>query len=225
MSAPRIVLASASPRRRRLIAWLGVPVSITAVDTPEDLSAPLPPERLSASLAAEKAIAARPSAGDDSLVLTFDTIVVDDGTVLGKPADEAEAARMLEQLSARTHEVTTGVALLAPGATDPETFTVTTRVSMRALTRDDIATWIARGESTGCAGAYNIEHHLASVADDECYQNVAGLPLCHLYAALASGGPDLVPGALTVPVSACDRALGRTCLLGPRVCAVAGQAR
>lgn len=218
MSVPSAVLASASPRRRRLIGWLGIEVSHAAADTPEDLTAALAPPDLAASLAAEKAIAARAALGGEALVLAFDTVVVSDGSVLGKPADADDARRMLRSLAGRTHDVVTGVALLPAGVDVPDTFAVTTAVQMRALDAAAIESWIARGEALGCAGAYNIEHHLASVAEDECFQNVAGLPLCHLYAELASGRAGRVPQGLTPPVAACDAALGRRCLLGPRVC-------
>jgi hypothetical protein len=118
------------------------------------------------------------------------------------------------------HEVVTGVALLPVRADVPDTFAVITPVAMRDLSEEAIERWTAGDECLGCAGAYNIEHHLASVGDDQCYQNVAGLPLCHLYRELASGRAGEPPAGLTAPVAACDTALGRRCTLGPRVCAV-----
>ena len=96
---------------------------------------------------------------------------------------------------------------------------------MRQLSDADIDAWMAHGTFLGCAGAYNIEAQVAEVALDECYQNVAGLPLCHLYAALAND-PELraaLPGQPAVPVAACDAALGRRCRLGPCVAAPARQ--
>ncbi len=215
-----VTLASASPRRRRLIAWLGFIPHVTSVETPEDLTSPLSadPPRLVATIAAEKAFAARDGGTGSELVLAFDTVVVHAGRVLGKPVDVADAWRMLRELSGGVHEVVTGVALLAPGFVEPLTFPVTTLVSMRGLDDAAIERWLGAGEALGCAGAYNIEHHLASVAEDECYQNVAGMPLCHLYAALAGGALGTPPLGLTPPVMACNAALGRRCRLGPRVC-------
>ncbi|MGB4592597.1 MAG: Maf family protein [Coriobacteriia bacterium] len=212
---PAVVLASASPRRRRLIGWLGLDVAVTSVETAEDLAVPLVPAALTAAIAAEKALEVP---ADGRLVLAFDTIVVLDDKVLGKPADETDARRMLRALSGRAHEVVTGVALCEPDSNDIRTFSVTTRVDMHALSHDEIDAWIAQGECLGCAGAYNIERHLASVGVDECFQNVAGLPLCHVYAALAEGDVRGLPEGLTRPVEACDATLGRTCALGPRVC-------
>lgn len=217
MDRTDLVLASASPRRRRLVGWLGVPVHVTAADVPEDLTRPLPPEQLAASLAGEKAKAAR-AQGARGLVLAFDTIVVHDGDVLGKPADRADARRMLEALSGGTHEVVTGVALLPAGALEADTFAVTTPVTMKALSEEEIERWVAGDEVLGCAGAYNIEHHLASVEDTECFHNVAGMPLCHLYRELASGRAGEPPRGLISPRAACDAALGRACLLGPTLC-------
>jgi hypothetical protein len=79
---------------------------------------------------------------------------------------------------------------------------------------------MAAGEYMGCAVAYNIEGQVAEVTLDECHQNVAGLPLCHLYAALTcDDAPECAPNGLTSPVAACDAALGRNCRLGPRVIA------
>lgn len=217
MDAPSFVLASASPRRRRLVAWLGVPVTTCATDIPEDISAPLPPAELARGIAADKALAAREQ-GARGTVLAFDTVVVHGENVLGKPADREDARRMLGGLAGGLHEVVTGVALLSEGASSPDTFAVTTPVKMRDLTEDQLEQWVSGDECLGCAGAYNIEHHLASVAADQCFQNVAGLPLCHLYRELASGRAGEIPAGLTPPLEACDAALGRTCLLGPVLC-------
>lgn len=190
-------------------------MDVTSVDTPENLDVPLVPAALASGIAAEKALEA-PT--DDRLTLAFDTIVVLDAEVLGKPTDADDARRMLRALSGRTHEVVTGVALREPQSEDVRTFSVTTHVDMRTLSDAEIDTWIAEGECMGCAGAYNIERHLASVGLDECFQNVAGLPLCHVFSALSEDDVRGVPEGLSRPIAACDAALGRTCELGPRVC-------
>jgi len=212
-----VILASASPRRRRLLAWLGLPYDSIATETDEDLDSPLRrvPPVLARSLAAEKARAARAacSAGR-ATVLAFDTIVVLDRRVLGKPKDRDDAARMLGELSGRSHSVITGVAVLHEGQPEPVTFAVTTPVEMRALDEATLAEWLAGDEALGCAGAYNIEKHLARVKDGECYQNVAGLPLCHLYEKLKRLGVE----GLEAPVGACETARGVECALGRRLC-------
>ncbi|MDI6692087.1 MAG: Maf family protein [Anaerosomatales bacterium] len=214
----RIVLASASPRRQRLIEWLCVPFVVRPTDVDEPLDLPLSPEELATHLAASKALSGARHAKTDEVVLGFDTLVVLDGVLMGKPTSDEEARSMLSRLSGRHHQVVTGVAIAVRGAL-ARSFAVTTDVEMRTLTPDEVEGWIARGEHLGCAGAYNIEHHLARVTDDECFQNVAGLPLCHLYAELASGRLARLPG-LTPPVARCDAALGRACTLGPRVCGI-----
>lgn len=223
--APPLLLASQSPRRRRLLSLLGLPFSAVSVDTPESLDSPLAsdPPALAVSLAAEKAAAVREQGLEPSgITLCFDTIVALDEAVLGKPHDTDDAWRMLRALSGRTHRVITGVALLLPAEKLPRTFSVVTQVVMRPLDDDAIVKWMNAGEYLGCAGAYNIEAQVALVTEDECHQNVAGIPLCHLHAALAAlhrENPDVVPREPTVPIAACDAALGRRCQLGPRVVA------
>lgn len=221
----RIVLASASPRRRRLMSWLELPFETTHVETPEDLNTPLAsdPPALACSLAEEKAHAARATGHfDDALLLTFDTIVVLDSRVLGKPLDATHGREMLHELSGRTHHVVTGCALQCPGAEKPSAFAVTTNVQMHDLSERDIEAWMERGEYLGCAGAYNIEAQVAAVTTTECHQNVAGLPLCHLAAALRGDlpgvrRPECIHAVPASPVATCDKALRRSCKLGPRV--------
>jgi septum formation protein len=210
-----LLLASASPRRRRLIEWLGIPVEVTSVDTPEELDSPLAvdPAALATFIAVEKAVAAAPLAEAGQLVLACDTIVVHEGVVLGKPTDLEDAYRMLRSLSGGEHEVVTGVALLS-GDGEPHAFPVVTRVRMHELTRQDLDVWAARGELLGCAGAYNIESHLATVELSECYRNVMGLPLCHIYLAMASGEIEGVPAGLRSPLAACDADRCVNCALG-----------
>jgi septum formation protein len=212
---PSILLASASPRRRRLLAWLGAAYDVACVDTAEDLDSPLKavPPVLARSIAAEKAVAARAEFGGESAIVTCDTIVLSERRILGKPADVEDAFAMLRTLSGRVHDVITGVAIVLPGSKTPTTFAVTTPVQMNELSEPELLAWADKGELLGCAGAYNIESHLASVDDDHCYQNVAGLPLCHLYRELVRLG---VRG-LTSPVAACDEARCVECRLGPRI--------
>lgn len=220
MESTSIVLASASPRRRRIIGWLGLDLRLASADTPEDLTVDLPPAELAMSIAADKALAVAADAPAET-VLAFDTIVVDRGRSLGKPLDRDDARRMLDELAGGVHEVVTGVAILPAGADSPLTFAVTTPVTMRSLPSEAVETWLAGDEVLGCAGAYNIEHHLASVADEDCFNNVAGMPLCHVYRELADGRAGTVPPGLTAPVTVCDATLGRRCLLGPRLCELA----
>ena len=129
---------------------------------------------------------------------------------------------MLRALSGRSHQVVTGVALMVPADHEPRTFSVTTEVQMKHLNDDAIESWMASGEFMGCAGAYNIEAQVAEVTDQACFLNVTGVPLCHVYAALAGPhGPARRAGLgePCAPVGECNAATGRACRLGPRVVA------
>jgi septum formation protein len=213
---PRIVLASASPRRRRLFAWYGVPYESISVDVDESPDPALiaDPASVATDIAARKVTAASAGRSDD-LVISCDTIVVLGTEILGKPADLADAERMLRKLSGRVHQVVTGMAVSVPGKPEPYRLPVVTNVHMHVLTDEMIATWIAEGEVLGCAGAYNIERHLAWVDDDECFQNVAGLPLCHLYALVERVTDEWTAGLFERPDEVCDASRGAFCKLGP----------
>lgn len=221
----RLILASASPRRRRLLRCLGLPYEVTAADVGESLDDPRAssPASLAIHLAEDKARAVR-SRDEEGVVLAFDTIVVLDDKVLGKPSNRGEARRMLESLSGRTHEVVTGCSMLCSGETNPVSFAVTTPVNMRTLAEEDLGRWLASDEPLGCAGAYNIERHLASVELDQCFQNVAGLPLCHLFVQMQALPGACLPEQPTSPVAACDSVRGVTCALGPRLVAARSSA-
>ena len=216
----RLILASASPRRRRLLRWLGLPYDITSADLEESLDDPRAstPASLAIHLAEDKARDIR-SRDQASIVLAFDTIVVLDDEVLGKPSDRKDARRMLESLSGRTHEVVTGCTILCADSVAPVSFAVTTPVTMNSLGEEDLNAWLATDEPLGCAGAYNIERHLASVELDQCFQNVAGLPLCHLFVEMEALPGACLPGQPICPVAACDSARGVMCALGPRLVA------
>ncbi len=197
---------------------LGLPFEATQSDIVEDLSSPLSsrPGALAISLAVQKARAAR-QAGHAGILLSFDTLVVHAGSIFGKPEDLEDARRMLRSLAGSSHEVVTGCAVLPAEEDEPEVFAVSTPVRMRKLSEADIAAWVAKEELMGCAGAYNIENHLADVDDDQCFQNVAGLPLCHLYVTLRRMRKRLDLDRPKAPVAQCDLARGRHCLLGPRL--------
>ena len=212
------------------MSLLGMPVTCAHVDTPEELDSPLAadPAALAVHLALEKMAEARAQGlGKNSVMITLDTIVAHEGAVLGKPLDVDHAWQMLRSLSGREHQVVTGVALMIPGDTVPGSFAVVTDVRMKELSDSAITEWMAAGEFMGCAGAYNIEGQVAEVEDAECYQNVTGTPLCHIWAWLAGRiGPDPTASesavgacgrGLTSPVAACNKLLERRCKLGPRL--------
>ena len=186
---PPVVLASKSPRRRELLAVLGIkdPLILPAG---EEAPAPaaLPPEEAVLHIARAKAMDVAPRAPAGSLVLAADTIVVLEGEILGKPADEADARRMLRALSGRSHTVYTAVALLCEGRELCRR--VGTEVCFRPLSEEEISRYIATGEPLDKAGAYGAQG-LASLFIERMegdFFNVVGLPLCALGEMLAELG-------------------------------------
>ena len=186
--AARLILASASPRRRELLASLGVPFDVVAGDVDETLEA-VPLREAVARLALRKAravAASRPA----TVVVAADTIVVIDGRALGKPADRAEARSMLQTLRGRTHEVMTGVAVLDAASGRHATETVISRVTMAAYSDAAIDAYVAGGEPLDKAGAYAIQGAGGALVTglEGSRSNVVGLPLAATAALLRRFG-------------------------------------
>ena len=186
-----LILASASPRRLELLKQAGFDFTVAAAGLNEDV---LPDETAAAyvqRLAEEKAQAiwnahrSSDSVDDPLVVLGADTCVVSDGNILGKPTDTADARRMLELLSGRTHVVLTGLAAVTAGKTvrDVEI----TQVTFSQLTDAEIAKYIASGEPLDKAGAYAIQGYAARWIPriEGCYFNVVGLPIARTIALIA----------------------------------------
>ena len=196
---PQLILASRSPRRRRLLARLGLPFRVVIPQLDEDVALPSSgqPEELAEALAVAKAEAV---AGDEreGIVIAADTIVVDDDTILGKPADGSEAASTLRRLRGKTHRVITGLAVVDAGSGQRAASHVVTAVHMRHYSDSEIAAYVARGEPLDKAGAYAIQdeqfHPVASY--DGCYCNVVGLPLKTLVTLLRRAGLDITSRSL-----------------------------
>lgn len=177
---PTLHLASASPRRRELLAQIAVPCVTQIASIDEN---PLPDEPAAAyveRLAREKAragLAALPAAGD-AVVLGADTAVVLDGRILGKPVDFAEGRAMLQALSGRSHQVLTAVALA--NREREMARVVTSEVSFRPLSEREIAAYWASGEPCDKAGGYGIQGLAAVFVSrlEGSYSAVVGLPLC-----------------------------------------------
>lgn len=187
MSMPRVVLASASPRRRDLLALIGIPHEVSPADVDETYLNGERPREHAERLARAKA--AKVSASEsDALVIGSDTIVVVDGTVLGKPRDETDAARMLATLSGRTHVVITAVAAAHGGRVVSAVEEV--NVTFRDLTREEIESYIATREPMDKAGAYGIQGFGATIVRrvEGDYFAVMGLPLVKLVALMGELG-------------------------------------
>jgi septum formation protein len=185
---PRLILASASPRRLELLGRLGVDFDVTASAVDEDSVRAARPETLARRLARLKALDVA-GVAPEAVVLAADTVVVLGGQLLAKPGDRRAAQSMLEMLRGRRHRVITGVALVRPEARTRAEHVVT-RVRMRRYGDDEIEASIERGDPFDKAGAYAIQdpalHPVESY--EGCYCNVVGLPLWTAVALLRDAG-------------------------------------
>ncbi len=173
-----LVLASASPRRRELLAQAGFSFKVHPAHIPEDPRPDEDPIAYVVRLAREKAQAVFNELSDpEAIVLGADTTVTLDNHILGKPEDAADASRMLRLLSGRTHRVITGVALVTASAA--EVAAEVTGVQFLTLSDEEIAAYIATGEPMDKAGAYAIQGRAARWIPrvQGCYFNVVGLPI------------------------------------------------
>ena len=190
---PRFILASQSPRRRELFRQIGVEnFDILVPDADESYDPTQTPQEIVCSICRKKAVAARALANDsDAIIVTADTMVFLDGMRLGKPTDEADAARMLRALSGRTHTVCTGVSIVR--GDHIETEAETTAVTFRPLTDAEIAAYIASGDPMDKAGSYGIQGKPALFVSgiEGDYFNVMGLPLHRLGQMLKKFNIDL----------------------------------
>lgn len=182
-----IILASNSPRRRELLAGLGIHFEVKVLpDVEEAYPEDLPVLQIAEYIAKEKAAAYQSLMGPDELVITADTVVVVGSEVMGKPADADDARRMLEKLSGRTHQVTTGVCLTTQRV--QKSFSVTTDVTFKPLSREEIDYYIENYSPYDKAGAYGIQEWIGYVGVtglQGSYFNVMGLPVQRIYAEIA----------------------------------------
>ncbi len=179
----RLLLASASPRRREILENLGFEFEILPSEVDESevpWNDPVESVKLLAELKGVGAQVSRPR----KTVIAADTIVLCEGRVMGKPSGSEQAREMLEMLSGRMHEVVTGMALIAP----PNIRIIeaeSTKVFFREMDRGQIDRYVATGEPFDKAGAYAIQGYAAAFIDriDGCYFNVVGLPVAKLFGA------------------------------------------
>lgn len=188
------ILASGSPRRRRLLEQLGLDFEVRVPDVDEVFPPDASPEDIVLNLALQKGEPIA-EANPDALTLAADTIVVLDGSVLGKPAGPAEAAAMLRRLSDRKHTVYTGVALVHSGSDRCVTAAVATEVTFGPLSDAEIERYVATGSPLDKAGAYGIQDDhgalfISRIEGD--YYNVVGLPLHRFYRIVRIAFTDLL---------------------------------
>lgn len=190
MTYPRLRLASNSPRRREMLAWIGVDFTVQPAKFDET---PRPGEAPSAyvlRLAEGKAMQAARSPGQECLILAADTTVADGDQLLGKPDSPKAATAMLRQLCGRVHHVYTALAVQPRGQAETLTDLCVSEVRMRSYSDAEIEAYVASGDPFDKAGAYaiqNADFHPVEGFED-CFANVMGLPLCHLYRTLRKAG-------------------------------------
>ena len=182
----RIVLASNSPRRKELLAGLGMPFEVRVLkDIDESYPENLPVSEVALYIAGKKADAYRAALAEDELVITADTVVIVDDEILGKPVDEKDAERMLRLISGRIHQVTTGVCMLTHET--ERRFAVTTDVTFKQLSDDEIHYYITKYKPFDKAGAYGIQEWIGYIGVTGLhgsYYNVMGLPIQRIYETL-----------------------------------------
>ena len=182
----KIILASNSPRRKELLSGLGVDYEVkTLPDVDESYPDGLSGEEIAKHISRGKAEAYRSLIQADELVITADTIVWLDGTVMGKPKDEEEAKDMLMRLSGKTHQVITGVCLTT--ASMQKTFATVTDVTFAILTDEEVDYYVTRYQPMDKAGSYGVQEWIGFVGVENLsgsYFNVMGLPIQRLYTEL-----------------------------------------
>jgi len=213
----QIVLASNSPRRRQMLAWLDLPFTVTSADVDET---PLPgenPANYVMRLAREKARACERETSFGGVILAADTTVADGDEILGKPVDAQDALRILRQLRGRTHKVHTAIVVGVPSRGLTKYELCTTEVKMRRYSDQEMQDYVQRGDPLDKAGAYAIQDELFNPVEkiSGCYASVMGLPLCHFERALRQLGFGARKG---VPYR-CMRELAYTCPIFKRVLA------
>ena len=188
MKKYNIILASNSPRRKELLSRLGVPFEVRVLkDIDESYPKATPVSEVAQYIAGKKADVYRLVMGDDELIITADTVVIVGNEILGKPADADDAARMLRALSGRTHQVTTGVCMVAKD--QDRRFSVTTDVTFKQLTDEEISYYIQTYKPYDKAGAYGIQEWIGCIGVtglSGSYYNVMGLPIQRIYQVLKS---------------------------------------
>ena len=179
----QLILASASPRRKELLAGLNIPFEVRLIDGIDETYPPeLPTDEVPLYISQKKAAAYKANISPHNIVLTADTVVVCNEQILGKPIDEADARRMLQMLSGKTHRVITGVTLLVEG--NSKSFSVATDVTFKPLSAAEIDYYIRTFKPFDKAGAYGIQEwigYIGVTAINGSYFNVMGLPVQRIY--------------------------------------------
>ncbi len=195
MKTEKIILASASPRRRELLHQIGLETEVLPSRIEEKPTA-TQPEEVVEELSRQKCLDVAGKVQENGVVLGADTVVALDGKIMGKPGSAGQAAEMLKSLQGRSHQVFTGVTLaeVQKGRiVRQETFSERTEVFLFPMTEEEIEAYILSGEPFDKAGAYGIQgsfaRHVKSIEGD--YNNVVGLPVAAVYQRLKKWQPEL----------------------------------
>jgi septum formation protein len=185
----KLILASASPRRKELLEKLGLRFEVDASNCEEEIDPALEPDELVRRISVAKAKSVAPR-HRDAVIIAADTIGVVGKKLLGKPHTADEAGKMLAQISGKSHLVITGFTILDTATNNIMTGTVSTKVYIKKLTRQEIAAYVQTGEPLDKAGAYGIQGLGAVIVEkiEGDYYNVVGLPLYALTEALKEFG-------------------------------------
>jgi septum formation protein len=178
----RIILASQSPRRQQLLKELGLDFEVRIKDFPETYPENIEGKDIALYIAKQKGELYKSEISDNEIVITADTIVWCDNSVLGKPVDKEDAVRILRKISGNTHEVITGVCLLSKEK--EKLFYVSTKVTFEVITEEDIEFYIENFRPFDKAGAYGIQEWIGIIgcsSIEGSYFNVVGMPVHQLY--------------------------------------------
>lgn len=177
----RVILASQSPRRKQLLEQAGIPFEVKVVDTAETFPAGMHIPEIPVHIARQKSAAVAALCAAEDIIITADTVVVLDDTIIGKPKDRDDAISILSALSGRTHRVITGVVIVHNG--QERAFSKQTEVHFKPLTQEQIIYYIDGYKPYDKAGAYAIQEWIGAVGIESingCFYNVMGLPISNV---------------------------------------------
>lgn len=176
-----VILASQSPRRKQLLEQAGIPFEVKVVDTAETFPAGMHIPEIPVHIARQKSAAVAALCSAEDVIITADTVVVLDDTIIGKPKDRDDAIRILSALSGRTHRVITGVVIQHKGK--EQSFSKETEVHFKPLSQEQIIYYIDEYKPYDKAGAYAIQEWIGAVGIESingCFYNVMGLPISNV---------------------------------------------
>ena len=190
----RIILASGSPRRRELLDQIGAKYEVRPSEADETITSTIPSEVVK-ELALRKGSEVAAHYEEDVVILSADTVVANNGKILGKPKDDAEAIKMIESIQGKSHEVYTGVAIIIKRNTEKVVnFAVETKVKVASMSMEEIEAYIRTREHKDKAGAYAIQGKFAPYIDgiEGDYYNVVGFPISRICKELNKEGINLI---------------------------------